>query len=133
MQIEQKLLKLIAAAHVVAGVLLPLLLFAPALQPMVLTAIYGDASYIMDARQIIFWICILGPTVASWGLLYYALLNQYFLHPSPALWHALLGALIVWAPLDSALCLYNGITIGAVMNVLVTTIIIVLLFRVKAE
>lgn len=133
MKYEQKILKLIAAAHVVGGVLLPLVLFIPALHPMILSAIYGDASYIMDSRQIIFWMCILGPTIASWGLLYYALLNQYFIHPSPQLWYALLGALIVWAPLDSALCLYNGITIGAVMNLMVTFVIIVLLFRVKQE
>lgn len=133
MNIDEKLLKIIAAAHVAGGVLLPLILFIPALHPIILSTIYGDASYIMDSRQIIFWMCILGPTIASWGLLYYALLNQYFINPSPTLWYALLGALIVWAPLDSALCLYNGITIGAVMNLAVTFVIIVLLFRVKKE
>lgn len=133
MELEKKILKLIAAGHVVGGVLLPLILFIPVLHPIILSAIYGDASYIMDSRQIIFWISILGPTIASWGVLYYALLHHYFTNPSPQLWYALLAALLVWAPLDSALCLYNGIVIGAVMNLTVTLIIIVLLFRVKQE
>jgi hypothetical protein len=60
-------------------------------------------------------------------------LDQYFANPSSELWYALFGALIVWAPLDSAMCLYNNITIGAVMNLAVTFVIVVLLFRVKKE
>ncbi|HSC76729.1 MAG TPA: hypothetical protein VLB90_10895, partial [Pseudomonadales bacterium] len=81
--------------------------------------------------QLIFWLCILGPTIASWGILFFALIHQYSLTSTPFLWNCLLAAILVWAPLDSLLCTLNGIYAGAAGNIAVTIVFLVLLFRIK--
>ena len=129
---EQRLLILLAIGHIAAGLLLCLLYFVTPLHTPLLRAVYISQPAVLDnAAQLIFWLCILGPTIASWGILFFALIHQYFLTPTAFLWRSMAAAILIWAPLDSLLCTLNGIYAGAIGNIAVTIVFLVLLFRVK--
>jgi len=127
---EQKLLKLIAIAHIIGGIGLWLLYFATPLHTPLLQLIYSNQpEKLVNIPQLAFWLCILGPTIASWGLLFLALNHQYHITPTIFLWRCMAGAVLLWAPLDSTLCLLNGIVAGAAGNAAVTLALFILLWR----
>ena len=129
---EQRLLSLLAIGHIAAGLLLCLLYFFTPLHLPLLQAVYiTQPAALSNESQLVFWLCILGPTIASWGVLFLVLVKQYFLAPSRLLWNGLLGAVLVWAPLDSLLCTLNGIYAGAIGNIAVTIIFLILLLRIR--
>lgn len=129
---EQRLLKLLAIGHIAAGLLLCLLYFVTPIHAPLLQAVYiAQPTSLSNESQLIFWLCILGPTIASWGVLFFALVHQYFLTPTCFLWNSLLAAILIWAPLDSLLCTLNGIYAGAMGNIAVTIVFLALLFRIK--
>ncbi|HQQ62240.1 MAG TPA: hypothetical protein PLF22_01565 [Pseudomonadales bacterium] len=129
---EKRLLVFLSAAHIAAGLLLCLLYFFVPLHPFLLQVIYAARpEVISNETQIIFWLCILGPTIASWGVLFLALVRQYFLTPTVFLWRCMVMAIFLWAPLDSMLCLSNGIYVGAIGNSVVTVVFLALLFRIR--
>ena len=129
---EQRLLKLLAIGHIAAGLLLCLLYFVTPIHTPLLQAVYiAQPTALSNESQLIFWLCILGPTIASWGVLFFALAHQYFLTPTVFLWRCMVAAILIWAPLDSLLCTLNGIYAGAVGNLAVTIVFLVLLFRIK--
>lgn len=78
-----------------------------------------------------FLFAVLGPTVASWGVLFSAVVRQFIDYPTRRLWNALLLAIVVWAPLDTGLCLYYGVYGGVAVNGLVVVLLLVLLFKVR--
>jgi hypothetical protein len=116
---NERLLKLAGPIHVIGG----LLLFAAGFSPWALShlqpLLIGNSDYVWSA----YFVSILGPTIASWGVLFAALVNQFYETPSLRLWRSLVLAILVWAPLDTALSLRYGITLGAVVN---TTIVFIL-------
>lgn len=127
---EPKLLKLIASGHIIGGLVLWLLYFIEPLHNPLLQAVYaGQPEKLANTSQLAFWLCILGPTIASWGVLFLALVHQYFITPTAFLWRCLVAAVLLWAPLDSTLCLLNGIVAGAVGNAAVTAVLLTLLWR----
>lgn len=129
---EEKLLKIIGLAHVVGGLALTTVLFIEPTHPFLLEVLYGSSS-VPNQAQIFFWFSILGPTIASWGLLFYSAIYQYFLNPNNQAFYLMAGSVLLWAPLDSALCIYNGIYIAALGNFVVFFIIMFLLYRVKKQ
>ena len=124
---SQKILKLVGPVHVVGGLLLFLTAFFPGAQAVVASL----ANLPPGGALSPFFVAILGPTIASWGVLFTAIVNQYLLTPSSGLWNAMVFAVLVWAPLDTGLCLYFGITGGAVLNAIVVIVLIGLLAAVK--
>jgi len=132
--IEEKILKTLAIAHIMGGLILSSLIFIEPAHSVVLQLIYGSNAFtFIDSTedQTIFWISILGPTIASWGLLFFFVVEHYFSRPSRYTFKIMVGSILVWAPLDSALCLYNGIYVGAAANALVLLVFLVLFYRVK--
>ena len=79
-----------------------------------------------------FFVAILGPTIASWGILFSAVVTQFYVAPSPGLWKALVLSVALWAPLDTGLCLYFGVYGGAVVNAIVVVVLFGLLVSVKS-
>lgn len=127
---DEKLLKLLGLAHIFGGLLLSTLLFIEPLHPLALKVIYGSTS-VANQSQIFFWLSILGPSIASWGVLFYLAVCLYFDQPSPQTLRMMVASILIWAPLDSALCIYNGIFVGAIGNALVVLIFLILLYRVR--
>ncbi len=111
----ERLLKLVGPIHVAGGLLLSATGFLP--PAMVLLESYFPKSDQFTFSP--FFVSVFGPTVASWGLLFSILINQYFAAPNENLWRGLVLSLLVWAPVDSVLCIYYGFYAGALVNAVV--------------
>ncbi len=124
---SEKLLRLVGPVHVVGGLLLFASAFLPHATAILQTAITGNGDYAWSA----FFATVLGPTIASWGVLFTALVHQFQAAPSMLVWRALVLSVVIWAPLDTALCLKFGVTIGAIINSIVFIVLIWLLLAAK--
>lgn len=122
-----RLLRVVGPVHVVAG----LALFATAFIEPVLTFLETSITGNQDFAWSAFFVTVLGPTIASWGLLFTVMVEQYLASRSLQLWRALLLSVIVWAPLDTALCLKFGVYAGALINTIVFVAVIALLLLVR--
>lgn len=123
-----KILKLVGPLHVVGGLLLFITAFFPSIQATIASLVNLPAGQDFSP----FFVAILGPTIASWGVLFSAVVTQFYAAPSPGLWKALVLSVVVWAPLDTGLCLYFGVYGGAVVNAIVIVVLIGLLVNVKS-
>ena len=123
----EKLLRLVGPVHVAAGLLVFATAFSPPAQEYLKSLIVTDDATIWSA----FFVAILGPTIASWGVLFTALVNQFFALPSLSLWKAMVFSIAVWAPLDTALCIYYGIWIGAFINAAIVIVLTGLLLSAR--
>ncbi len=123
-----RLLKIVGPAHIVGGLLLFLTAFVPAAQTFLKDLLSTSANLTWSP----FYVAILGPTIASWGVLFTALASQFFATPSPKLWKAMIISVAIWAPLDIALCLHFGVYGGALVNAVVVSVLAALLLGVKA-
>ncbi len=106
-----------ALAHVLGGLALPWLihteLFRYYNQTLYAALRLQDAPSQEAAR---FLLGLIGPTMASWGLLFFLVLRQGFARPTPAAWWLILLALLLWAPYDSWLSWRQGLPLNALIN-----------------
>ncbi len=123
-----KILSWVGPLHVVAGLLLFLTAFLPGAQDYL-----AGAAGLTDDNYSPFLFAVFGPTVASWGVLFGVVVRQFIEYPSRRLWNAMVLAVVIWAPLDTSLCLYYGVYGGVVVNALVTVVLLALLFNVKPQ
>lgn len=123
-----KILKLVGPLHIAGGLLLFLSAFFPSTQAAIASLVNLSAGQGFSP----FFVAILGPTIASWGILFSAVVTQFYAAPCPALWKAMVFAVAIWAPLDTGLCLYFGVYSGAVVNAVVVVVLFGLLIRVKS-
>jgi hypothetical protein len=109
-------LSLVAIAHVIAGLLLPFVLLRTGWLDALLPLSDGDARVAF---------AVFGPTVASWGLLMLFLV-QYGVRRNQA-WaaNALIAGILVWAPLDAAICHSYGWTHAVVLDAIASAAILV--------
>ncbi len=106
----------IAGLHVLGGLALPFLLLRTSWLDRWLP-LQGD-----DARLAL---ALFGPTVASWGAMMFFLV-QYGLRNSQR-WaaDALIVGILVWAPLDAALCWKYKLTAGLWLDAIVAPAILI--------
>ena len=123
----EKLLLTVAVAHVIAGVSLAFLPFVPSVQFTVASVIFGEGK---ATAEVMFLICVFGPTVASWGILFIALVRSFFRNPTRNSWWALVLSIAVWVLLDSALCVYYALYPAVALNVAVAAVFLGLLLSV---
>lgn len=121
-----KILSWVGPLHILAGLLLFLTAFVPDIQSSI-----AASAGLVDANYSPFLFAVLGPTVASWGILFTAVVRQFIDYPTRRLWNALVLAVAVWAPLDIGLCWYYGVNVGAVADGLVFLLLFVLLYNVR--
>ncbi len=108
-------LRWLATLHIIGGIGLAISLWLPSLHPLILKTMYGNTP-IDNPQQTLFWICIMGPTVASWGVLCRICVDYFAEQPSKRTYRRLILAMAVWAPLDTTMCLSNGIYIAGFLN-----------------
>jgi hypothetical protein len=123
-----RLLSLVGPLHIIVGVLLFLTAFLPDVQQSIASAAALDGD-----RFSPFLFSVFGPTLASWGVLFTSLARQFADYPAKRLWNAMLYSILVWAPMDTGLCLYFGITAGVIVNCVVTIVLLAVLFKVKTH
>jgi hypothetical protein len=123
----QRLLELVGPVHVIGGLLLFASGFSPSAQSLLEALVRPPA----DASWSPFFVSVLGPTIASWGVLFGTLTRQYFTSPTKKTWNALTLSLLIWAPLDSALCVFYRFYSGAIVNAIVFIAVIGLLIAAR--
>jgi hypothetical protein len=112
-------LLLIGAGHVIAGVALPFLTDTPLFDPylQLLQAHLGEGRDSSAAQSLLrLLVGLFGPTVASWGLLYCALLHLYRQHGLRLVKPTLYAALLLWCLLDSGLSARAGLDLNLYLN-----------------
>ena len=125
--LSARILAYVGPVHIVGGLLVFATGFVPAAHPLLESLLASSGELTWSP----FFVAILGPTIASWGVLFTAVVSQFLSSPSKALWKAMVWSVAIWAPLDTALCLYFGIYGGAIVNTAVVAALIVLLINVR--
>lgn len=127
----EKWLKFIAIIHIIGGLLLPFIVFTPIDTPYFehLQKAFPQG----DLASMKFLIGVFGPTVASWGLLFYYAVCKAFQSKTPRDWWLLFAAVMVWLVFDTTFSLFFGITAHLYINGLVAIIILLPLLKLKAH
>ena len=125
-----RLLLGLALAHVLAGLLLTGLPLVPSFHQRLAAAIFDEGQV---TKEVLFLIAVYGPTVASWGVLFFALVKAYLRNPAIGTWRALVLSVLVWAVLDSSLCIHYGLHFAIALNVLIAGTLLVLVFAVRGQ
>lgn len=112
-------LLLVGLAHVVLGVILAFAAHLPIAQPYFdyLHASVSNQPPPVQYQQLLRTLfSLFGPTIASWGLLFCALVALYRRHGHRPIKPLLLAALLLWCVLDSAISLHFGLALHAYLN-----------------
>ena len=128
-KMTRQLLQLVGGLHIAGGLALFAAGFSPAAMRYLESFLTGNEDYAWSA----FFASVLGPTIASWGILFTALVNHFYAAPSMTTWRSLVLSVVVWAPLDTALCLRYGIYVGAAVNAAVVAVLASLLVMARKE
>ena len=121
-----RILLWVGPLHVIAGLLIFLTAFLPGLQGTI-----ASTAGLSGDNYSPFLFAVFGPTVASWGILFTAVARQFNDYPTRRLWNAMALSVVIWAPLDTGLCLYYGVIGGVIANALVVVLLFGLLYNVK--
>lgn len=114
----------VAVAHVAAGIALPAVL---------LRTDWLDRWLPTDTADVRLFVALFGPTVASWGALMFYLV-QYGLRTQQR-WaaDALIVAVLVWAPLDAALCYTYQLPLGLLLDGVAVAVILIPAIRRRSQ
>ncbi len=124
--ISKIVLQLLAVAHIVLGILLPFLASIPAVQTMLVKLMFSGLQLPENiAAQASYVIALFGPTVASWGILFLTLVNNYFSNPKNTTWFAMLAAIMVWYIGDTVFSLFNNVSEALYVNSLVAMALLI--------
>jgi hypothetical protein len=125
-------LQLIAIAHIIGGILLPLLVNTRLFSTY--NALVNQALGFETAGEndeINFLIGLFGPTIASWGVLFLYVVTTAFKNLDKRGWWAIFASCILWAPYDSMLSIQRGIYINALINLISALTILIPLFMAR--
>lgn len=114
-------LEALALLHVVCGLAWPLLVVGTTLADRWLPGIAGHR----------FWCALIGPTIASWGLLLWFVVHYGVRRSQRWAADAGIAAILVWLPLDFALCYSFQFGPGMVLDPAIGLTMLALLLRVR--
>ena len=118
------LLEILAILHIIVGIILPFTvdswLFTYYNRQM-LAAFNTDSAEALELGK--FMLGILGPTIASWGVIFLFLVRHAYGTRSKSAWYYMLAAIIGWSAYDMAL----SILAGVYLNVLIDLVVLILL------
>ncbi len=124
-----RLLKIIGPIHVLAGLALTLFPFFSQVHQQGIELIFGAGT---TTYPTIFLLSVFGPTLASWGVLFTFVVNQYFENPSQRTWNVLLVSILMWVVFDTALCVYYEVYLGVGLNLTMAAIVLFLLYSAQS-
>ena len=125
-------LQLIAIAHIIGGVLLPFLVNTSVFATYN-TLVYQSLGFDTSRTnpEVNFLIGLFGPTIASWGVLFFYVVSSAFKNLDPKGWWAIFLSCVAWAPFDSLLSIHKGIYINALINLISALAILTPLFMAR--
>lgn len=106
----------LAVMHVIGGLCLPLLL---------LFTSWFDGWLPLQSPSARVAFAVLGPTVASWGAMMFYLVQYGIRNGHRWAADALIVGVLVWAPLDAALCWRYELTVGWALDAVVSLAMLV--------
>lgn len=112
--LARRWLKTLAVIHIIGGLLLPVMVYTPLAVPYFqhLQTAFPDSN----PESLRFLIGVFGPTVASWGLLFFYAIGKAFETQTKKDWWLLVSATLVWAVLDTAFSLANHVVAHLYLN-----------------
>lgn len=126
------LLQVLAILHVVVGLMLPWVAEWPQFgfyNRHLLAAFNTDTAEALALGK--FMIGILGPTVASWGLLFLFVVNISFATRSRTGWYSMAIAISGWCLLDMYLSVKAGVYLNLIIDLVVLLLLMVPLFKTR--
>ncbi|ACV25993.1 hypothetical protein [Kangiella koreensis] len=127
--LAKRWLQILAMIHIVGGLLLPLMIYTPLATPYFdhLQTVFPDSN----PESLRFLIGVFGPTVASWGLLFFYAIGKAFESQTRKDWWLLVSAALVWAVLDTAFSIANNVFAHLYLNGGVLILFLLPLFLAK--
>ena len=126
-RLPERLLGWIGPVRIAGGLLLAASGISPDLQGMLQTQLRPPDDFVWSP----FFAAVLGPTIASWGVLFTAIAREFLASPTSRLWNVLALSIAIWLPLDTGLYLWYGLVSGAVINAIVAATVIAVLIAVR--
>lgn len=116
-------LQVLAIIHIIGGLLLPILVYTPLAAPYF--ALLQTALPDSNPQSLKFLIGVFGPTVASWGLLFFYAIGKAFESRTRKDWWILVSAVLIWSVLDTAFSIVNNVFAHFYLNGLVLVLFLV--------
>ncbi|WP_156823096.1 hypothetical protein [Kangiella aquimarina] len=112
--LAKRWLQTLAIFHIIGGLLLPIMVYTPLATPYFehLQAAFTNSN----PQSLQFLIGVFGPTVASWGLLFFYAIGKAFESQTRKDWWLLVSAALVWAVLDTAFSIANNVFAHLYLN-----------------
>lgn len=133
MHAVKRWLQCLAIGHIILGLLLPVVVQLDITLPYFMTIAQLFAVPDDNLNVIRFLVGIFGPTVASWGVLFWAVVTHAFSSKTAQSWWLMIAACVVWALYDSVYSCFYGLWLNALLNGLVFLAIVLPLWWVRAE
>ncbi|AUD78182.1 hypothetical protein CW740_02575 [Kangiella profundi] len=112
--LAKRWLQTLAIIHVIGGLLLPVMVYTSLAAPYFqhLQTAFPNSN----PQSLQFLIGVFGPTVASWGLLFFYAIGKAFETKTKKDWWLLVCATLVWAVLDTTFSLANHVAAHFYLN-----------------
>lgn len=127
-------LQFVAIVHIVGGLLLPVVVHLELVSPYF--RLMADTFALNPQQDLLFlqfMIGLFGPTIASWGVLFFGIVTYTFSQPDKGGWWLMILACVVWAAYDSIYSSLFGLWINAVINAIAFVSIVLPLCVVRKE
>lgn len=112
--LAKRWLQTLAIIHIIGGLLLPIMVYTQLAAPYFehLQASFPNSN----PQSLQFLIGVFGPTVASWGLLFFYAIGKAFESQTRKDWWLLVSAALIWAVLDTAFSIANNVFAHLYLN-----------------
>ncbi len=126
------IIKIVALTHIALGISLPFLAQTNVVANLLVDEMFIGIALSNEAHlHAAYIISLFGPTVASWGILLFILLQSFIEMPNKQIWLGLIAAVLVWYIGDSAHSLINGVTSAFFLNSFVASCLLIPLWKIR--
>lgn len=130
----KQFLSLLAILHIIVGLILPFMvntwLFDYYNEKM-LAAFNTSSIESLELGK--FMVGILGPSIASWGVLFLFLVQHAYRTGFSSAWFTMIIAIVVWSLYDMALSIIAGVYLNVLIDIFVMALLLVPLIMTKSH
>ncbi|MET1257066.1 hypothetical protein [Aliikangiella maris] len=127
-----RILQVVAIIHIVAGLALPFIAQIEWIGEGLVNLVFTDLTLTSAVyKKALYIIALFGPTIASWGILLWLLVQSYCAQPTKQKWLGINLAILVWFIGDTLFSMINGIHQALVLNGLVMLSLLISLWKIR--
>ncbi len=130
----KQFLSLLAILHIIVGLTLPFLVNTRLFNyynEQMLGAFNTSSIESLELGK--FMLGILGPSIASWGVLFLFLVQHAYSTGSTSAWITMIVAIVGWSIYDMALSVYAGVYLNLLIDCFVMTLLLIPLLLTKSH